>query len=77
MSEYAHIRAHLDPLGLVVTPDGTAWQEIELVLTDDPDRDPPNLLDPVLRLDADRARRLASRLLTLAEHSENRERWTQ
>lgn len=71
MSEYSHSRVHPDPLGLMLMPDGSYRQEIELVLTNDPDRDPPSLADPVLRLDAARARRLACELLRLAEHAEH------
>jgi hypothetical protein len=73
MSEYTHPRAYLDPLGLILMPDGSYRQEIELVLTDDPDpdRDPPALADPVLRLDGDRARQLANELLELAEHADH------
>lgn len=55
MSEYSHSRVYLDPLGMIVMSDGSRRQEIELVLTDDPDRDPPSLTDPVLRLNADHA----------------------
>lgn len=77
MSEYFHTRVHLDALGVIVMPDGSYRQEIELVLTDDPDRDPPSLLDPVLRLDAGHARRLAGELLELAEHADDpRAQWT-
>jgi hypothetical protein len=65
MSEYTHVRAYLDPLGLVRTEHGSE-REIELVLSDDPDRDPPSLADPVCRLDAQRAHRLAHELLELA-----------
>ncbi len=68
MSEYTHVRAYLDPLGLVRTEHGYE-QEIELVLSDDPDRDPPSLADPVARLDAQRARALAHELLELAQHA--------
>jgi len=70
MSEYGHFRVYLDPLGGVLLPDGSYRQEIELVLSDDPDRDPPSLADPVLRLDADLARQLAQQLLTLAWHAQ-------
>jgi hypothetical protein len=66
MSEFGHARAYLDPLGLVRGAYGYQ-QEIELVLSDDPDRDPPSLADPVCRLDADRARQLAHTLLSLAQ----------
>jgi hypothetical protein len=68
MSEYSHVRAYLDPLGLVRTEHGSEW-EIELVLSDDPDRDPPSLADPVCRLVAHRAHRLAGELLQLAQHA--------
>ncbi len=68
MSEYTHVRAHLDGLGLIRTEDGSEW-EIELVLSDDPDRDPPSLTDPVCYLNAHRARALAHDLLELAEQA--------
>ncbi|MGO9750351.1 MAG: hypothetical protein ACLP22_02330 [Solirubrobacteraceae bacterium] len=68
MSEYTHVRAYLDPLGLVCTEHGYEW-EIELVLSDDPDRDPPSLADPACRLDAQRARALALELLQLAQRA--------
>jgi|tagenome__1003787_1003787.scaffolds.fasta_scaffold20945482_3 hypothetical protein len=71
MSEYRHTRACLDPLGLVLRADGSYGQEIELALTDDPDRAAPKLADPVLRLDAARARALAHELLALAEHADD------
>ena len=73
MSEYTHTRAYLESLGLLLLPDGSYRQEIELALTNDPDRDAPSLTDPVLQLDADQARQLASELLTLAEHAEHPE----
>ena len=72
MSEYAHIRAELDPLGLVRLTDGRWRQDIELTLTDDPDRDPPSLADPVCQLDSTRARQLAARLLALADQAQPR-----
>jgi hypothetical protein len=65
MSEYTHVRAYLDPLGLVGTEHGYE-REIELVLSDDPDRQALSLADPVCRLDARRARALARELLELA-----------
>ena len=71
MTEYAHGRVYLDPLGLIALPDGSCRQEIELVLSETPDRDPPSLADPVLRLDSDHARQLAAELLKLAEHAEH------
>jgi len=70
MSEYGHFRVYLDPLGRIYLPDGSYRHEIELVLTGDPDRDPPSLADPVLRLDADLARQLAQQLLALAWHAQ-------
>lgn len=70
MSEYTHVRAYLDPLGLVRHRHGYEW-EIELVLSDDPDRDPPSLADPVCRLDAHGARQLAHQLLELAQTAEH------
>ncbi len=68
MSEYTHVRAYLDGLGLVRTEHGYEW-EIELVLSNDPDRDPPSLTDPVCCLDAHRARALAHELLELAQQA--------
>jgi len=56
MSEYGHVRVYLDPLGLVRLPDGSYRKEIELMLSNDPDRDPPSLADAVCSLDVDRAR---------------------
>jgi hypothetical protein len=68
MSEYTHAHAYLDGLGLLRTEHGYQW-EIELVLSDDPDRDPPSLADPVCRLDAESARALARELLALARNA--------
>ena len=57
MSEYAHVRAALDPLGTVYLDDGSRLLRIELALSDDPDCDPPTtLLDPVCALDSTRTR---------------------
>ena len=70
MSEYTHAHAYLDGLVLLPTEHGYQW-EIELVLSDDPDRDPPSLADPVCRLDAQRARALARELLELAHDAWN------
>ncbi|MGO9754832.1 MAG: hypothetical protein ACLP22_25795 [Solirubrobacteraceae bacterium] len=73
MSEYAHARAALDPLGTVYLEDGSRLLEIALVLSDDPDCDPPStLLDPVCALDSTRARELAHTLLDLADHADRR-----
>ena len=69
MSEYGHVRVALDPLGTVFLDDGSRRQPIELVLSDDPDRDPPSLADPVCALDSSRARQLAVELLQLAEQA--------
>jgi hypothetical protein len=63
MSEYEHVRVYLDPLGLVRLPDGSYQQLIELILSDDPDRDPRSLADPVCSLERrarPRARRAAA-----------------
>jgi hypothetical protein len=70
MSEYAHARVALDPLGIVELGDGRRRQDIELVLTNDPDRDPPSLLDPVCVMDGTQARQLAWRLLRLAKDAD-------
>jgi hypothetical protein len=40
MSQYAYTRVGLDPLGIIDLGDGRRMQEIELVLTDNPDREP-------------------------------------
>jgi hypothetical protein len=72
MSDYQHILAYLDPLGITCAADGRCWQDIELLLTDDPDRDPPSLADPACQLDPRRARELANQLLGLAELAEPR-----
>ena len=72
MSEYAHVRVSLDPLGIVDLGDGSYRQEIELLLSDDPDRDPGSLADPVCALDSTSARQLAGRLLALADQDSYR-----
>ena len=41
MSEYAHARAALDPLGTIYLDDGSRLLRIALALSDDPDCDPP------------------------------------
>jgi hypothetical protein len=71
MSEYAHIHAGLDPLGVVRLHDGRWRQEIELTLTNDPDAR-SGLADPVCQLDSSSARQLAARLLVLADQAEPR-----
>lgn len=71
MSEYAHVRVALDPLGTIYLDDGSRRLQIALVLSDDPDRDPPtSLIDPVCALDSTRARELARTLLGLADHAD-------
>lgn len=66
MSEYTHARTRLDGLGIVVFPDGTRSQDIELRLTDDPGRETPSVLDPVCYLNTTAARTLARELLELS-----------
>jgi hypothetical protein len=75
MSEYAHVRAALDPLGTIYLEDGGRLLRIALALSDDPDCDPPtSLLDPVCELDSTRARELADTLIELADHAERQRR---
>jgi hypothetical protein len=75
MSEYTHVRVALDPLATIYLDDGSRRLRIALVLSDDPDRDPPtSLLDPVCTLDSTSARQLAHTLLGLAEHAERMRR---
>jgi hypothetical protein len=75
MSEYAHVRAALDPLGTVYLDDRSRRLRIELALSDDPDCDPAtSLLDPVCELDSTGARELARTLLELADHAERQRR---
>jgi hypothetical protein len=75
MSEYAHVRAALDPLGTVYLDDRSRLLRIELALSDDPDCDPPTtLLAPVCALDSTRARELAHTLLELADHADRQRR---
>lgn len=75
MSEYAHVRAALDPLGTVYLDGGGRRLAIALALSDDPDCDPPStVLDPVCELDSTRARELACTLLELADHAERQSR---
>jgi hypothetical protein len=70
MSEYRHVIAELDPLGVVRWPDGSWDQEIEITLTNDPDRDPRSLSDPVCSIHPERARELARGLLALAANAQ-------
>jgi len=75
MSEYAHVRAALDPLGTVYLDDGSRRLEIALALSDNPGCDPAtSLLDPVCALDSTRARELAHTLLQLADHADRQRR---
>ena len=70
MTEYAHARVALDPLGTVYLKDGRRLLHMELVLTDDPDHEPRSLADPVCALDSASARALAGSLLQLAEQAD-------
>jgi hypothetical protein len=70
VSEYGHVRAYLDPLGIEQLPDGRWRQSIEMVFCDDRDRDPLGVVEPVCQIDAARARELAFELLMLAELAE-------
>jgi len=71
MNHYAEVHAQLDPDGLTEFPNGIRLQEIELVLTDDPERPSWRALEPaVCAIDAARARKLAFELLTAAEVAE-------
>ena len=70
MSEYGHVRAYLDPLGIEQLPDGRWRQRIEMVFCDDSDRDPVGVREPVCPIDAAQARELAFELLMLAELAE-------
>jgi len=75
MSEYAHVRVALDPLGTVYLDDGRRRLRIELALSDDPDCDPPiTLRDPVCALDSTRARELARTLFGLADQADRQGR---
>jgi hypothetical protein len=71
MTEYAHVRAALDPLGTVYLDDGSRQLQIELALSDNPDCDPPaTLRDPVCAFDSTRARELARTLSGLADQAD-------
>jgi hypothetical protein len=70
VSEYGHVRAYLDPLGIEVLPDGGWRQRIEIVFCVDRDRDPLEVFEPVCPIDATTARELVFELLALAERAE-------
>ena len=70
MSEYGHVRAYLDPLGIEQLADGSLRRRIEIVFCDDPDRDPLEVFEPVCPIDAITAREPAFELLMLAELAE-------
>ena len=71
MSRYCHIQAHLDPDQFEEYPNGITIQEIELVLSDDPDAPIWHQVQPVAcAIDARRARELAFELLMAAEVAE-------
>lgn len=70
MSEYRHVRAYLDPLGIEHLTDGRRRQRIEVMFCDDPDGDPVAVFEPVCPIDAARARELAFELLGRAERAE-------
>jgi hypothetical protein len=74
VSEYGHVRAYLDPLGIEHFPDGSCRQRIEIVFCDDPARDPLEVFEPVCPIDAITARELAFELLALAERAERQVR---
>jgi hypothetical protein len=74
MTEYAHARVALDPLGTIYLQDGSRLLQMELVLTEDPDHEPPALGDPVCALDSTSARELAHTLLQLADHADRNRR---
>jgi hypothetical protein len=75
MSEYAHVRAALDPLATVYLDDGSRLLKIAVAFSDDPDCDPAtSLLDPVCALDSTRTRELARTLLELADHADRQSR---
>jgi hypothetical protein len=70
VSEFGHVRAYLDRLGIEQLSDGRWRWGIEMVFCDDPDRDPLTVFEPVCPIDAARAREQAFELLMLAELAE-------
>jgi hypothetical protein len=72
MSErYSHVHAQVNPDDLTEYPNGVRVQEIELVLTDNPERPSWRALQPaVCAIDSIRARELAFELLSAAEVAE-------
>ena len=65
MSEYAHARAALDPLGTIYLDDGGRLQDVSVILIDQPDSEPVGIA-----LLACQARELAFELLELAEQAD-------
>jgi hypothetical protein len=77
MSDYHAVHPELDPEQMEQLPNGLWRQEIELILTDDPDRPSWRALEPaVCAIDSVQARKLALELdllATIAEQYEERE----
>ena len=72
---YSHVHAAIDPDQFEVYPNGVRVQEIELVLTEDPEVPIWRQATPaVCTLDARRARELAFELLMVAEVAEQWEK---
>lgn len=68
---YTDIRALIDPEQSGVLADGSRWQQISVILTDDSDRELVYWMTPAgITLNASQARELAFALLVLAEHAE-------
>jgi hypothetical protein len=80
MSYYHAVSLKLDRDQIEEYPNGVCVQEIELVLTDNPERPYwlSTALEPaVCAIDARRARELASQLVALAALAEHAEQWEQ
>jgi len=68
---YTDIRALIDPEQSGVLPDGSRFQEVSIILTDDSDRELAYWMTPAgITLNADQARELAFALLVCAEHAQ-------
>lgn len=75
MSGYREAQVQLDPDQLEEYPNGTRVQEIQLVLSDDPELPSWRAAEPVIcAIDARRARELAFELLMAAEVAEQWEK---
>lgn len=73
MNGYCEVQVQLDPDQLQEFPNGIRLQEIELILSEDPERPSWRAAEPALcAIDARRARELAFELLMVAELAE---RW--